>query len=564
MTSLVQTLRGAAQALLITTLGIAGCGGGGGAGEPPQNPPPPAPPTAAELQAASRLAAQATFGLDYAAIDSLAREGAEAWLDRQFEIPAGRHSEIVWDLVARREAGEFAAFEQDIEYLILFRRLAWWDRTIRGEDELRQRVVFALSEIFVVSDTVDDLIVNPFALSGYYDMLLDNAFGNFRELLRDVTLHPAMGIYLSHVNNRRADPDNNIFPDGNYAREVMQLFSIGLHELNVNGTLRLDDDGRPIATYSNAEIREFAKIFTGLSYGGPDAYFGNPEPNFLATMRMFDAQHEPGPKRLLRATVVPGGQTGLQDIDAAIDNLFEHPNVGPFIGKLLIQRLVTSNPSPAYVERVAQAFNGDATGVRGDMRAVIRAILLDPEATAGADPASTGGKLREPVVRYASLLRQFGAGSDTGFVANTGYFLQELAKQHPLSAPSVFNFYLPAHSPAGEIADAGLVAPEFQITTSNSVVGMTNLIDFIVVGGFVTDAPEPFAPVTLDVDGYLGIAADVDDLIDRLDLVLTAGTLDPDTRRAIRGVLTDLDDPEARLRIALYLFLTSADYAVRL
>ena len=551
--------------LLASVTLVSACGGGGdNGGTPPAPPPPPPPPTAAELADASRFASQATFGLGFDAIGALAREGREAWLDRQFALPVSDHSSIVLDLVQRREAGEFAAYEQDIEYLILFRRLAWWHRTVTAQDELRQRVAFALSEIFVVSDNVDDLIINPFALSGYYDMLLNNAFGNYRDLLRDVTLHPAMGIYLSHVNNRRSDPINNIFPDENYAREVMQLFSIGLFELNTDGTPKLDGDGQPIPTYSNVEIREFAKIFTGLSYGGPNAYFGNPEPNFIAAMQMFDAEHEPGAKNLLNDTVVPAGQTGMQDVEAAIDNLFRHPNVGPFIGKQLIQRLVTSNPSPEYVERVARAFNGDGTGVRGDMRAVLRAVLLDPEATAAPNTASRFGKLREPVVRYAAMLRQLGATSDDGFIANTGYVLQELGKQHPLSAPSVFNFFLPVHSPAGEIAAADLVAPEFQITTSNSIVGFSNLIEFIVIGDFVTDAPEPFAAVSLTFDDYTEVAADVGALVERLDLVFTAGTLDPASRQGIEAVLRDIEDPDIRTRVALYMLLISSDYAVRL
>ncbi|MFQ5610162.1 MAG: DUF1800 family protein, partial [Woeseiaceae bacterium] len=526
--------------------------GGGGSAAPPAPPPPPPPPTQLDLADASRFAAQATFGLDYSAIESLAAEGKSAWLERQFAMPVSDHVSIVSDLVRRRDAGEFVPFERDIEYLILFRRLAWWHRTVTAPDELRQRVAFALSQIFVVSDNVDDLIVNPFALSGYYDVLLSHSFGNFRDLLRDVTLHPAMGIYLSHVNNRRSDPVNNIFPDENFAREVMQLFSIGLFELNVDGSRKLDASGRTIPTYSNVEIREFAKIFTGLSFGGPGSFFGNPEPQFLAPLRMFDTEHEPGQKNLLNGTAVPAGQTGMQDIEAAIDNLFNHPNVGPFIGKQLIQRLVTSNPSSAYTERVARAFDGDATGVRGDMRAVIRAVLLDPEATSAANVSGSFGKLREPVLRRAAVLRQFGANSPDGFIGNTGYFVQELGKQHPLSARSVFNFFLPAHSPAGEIANANLVAPEFQITTSNSIVGMANLIDFVVLADFVTDAPEPFATVSLDYDDYVAIANDIDALVARLDIVLTAGTLDPMTRQAIESLLADIDDMEMRARIAKY------------
>ena len=548
-----------------SSLLLAACGGGGGGTPPPPEPPPspPPPPTQAELESASRLAAKATFGLDYDGVVALAELGANAWLERQFELPVTHHSPLVFELVQRRENGEFDAFEEDIEYLIISRRLAWWHHTVTAPDELRQRVAFALSEIFVVSDNVDTLLVYPAALSTYYDMLLDNAFGNFRDLLRDVTLSPAMGFYLSHLNNGKSDPANNTFPDENYAREVMQLFSIGLFELNDDGSLRLDN-GNPIPTYDNGDIREFAKIFTGLSYGGPGAFFGNQDPAFTVPMRMFDAAHEPGEKRLLNGAVVPAGQTGIQDVDAAIDNLFNHPNVGPFIGRQLIQRLVTSNPSPAYVERVASAFNDDGRGVRGDMQAVIRAVLLDPEATAAPNPGTTFGKLREPAVRYAAMLRQLGATSDDGYIFNTGYLLQELGKQHPLSAPSVFNFYLPAHSPAGEIANTDLVAPEFQILTSNSVVGMTNLIDFAVTAEFVTDSPPPFAPVSLSYDDYTPLADDVPALLDRLDLVMTAGTLDAATRSAIEPIVDSIDDPGARVRVAVYLVLVSADAAVRL
>lgn len=551
-----------ATTLLVAMLASA-CGGssGGKDNQPPTQP--PGPPTTAELNAASRFAAQATFGMSYAGIESLARQDKQTWLDRQFNLPISDHLSIAQDIVARRDAGEFDQFEEDIEYLIYARRLAWWHRTVTADDVLRQRIAFALSEIFVVSDNVDDLIVYPTALSDYYDTLLTHAFGNYRDLLRAVTLHPSMGIYLSHVNNRRSDAVNNIFPDENYAREVMQLFSIGLFELNIDGSLQLDNDGQPIPTYSNVEIREFAKIFTGLSFGGPNAFFGKRFPYFVEPMQMFDAQHEPGSKNLLNGTVVPAGQTGMQDIDAAIDNLFNHPNVGPFIGKQLIQRLVTSNPSPAYIERVARAFNGDTSGVRGDMQAVISAVLLDPEAAATPDSVADFGKLRAPVVRYASILRQFGANSADGFIANLGFFLQEISKQHPLSAPSVFNFYLPSHSPAGEIADAGLVAPEFQITTSNSIVGVSNIVDFVILADYVTDAPEPFEPVSLDYQEYIDIGTDVDALLDRLDIVLTAGTMDSATRLAIQNTVTDIDDMNLRVRIAIYMILLSSDYAVR-
>jgi len=551
------------------------CGGGGGGSAPPpittQPPPSPAPapppspaPTTTDLNAASRFAARATFGMNYAGIEALAEQGIDAWLDGQLMLPATLHQSIVDDLVTRREAGEFDAVEEDVELLISFRRYAWWHRAMTAPDQLRQRIAFALSEIFVVSDNVDTLIIYPRALANYQDMLLTHAFGNYRDLLRAVTLHPAMGIYLSHVNNRRSDPVANIFPDENFAREVMQLFSIGLYMLNTDGSRMLDGAGVPIPTYSNTEIREFAKIFTGLSYGGPLSFFGRELPAFTEPMRMFDAFHEPGPKHLLLGTTVPAGQTGMQDLEAALDNLFNHPNVGPFIGTRLIQRLVTSNPSSAYVARVASAFNGDRTGVRGDMAAVIRAVLLDPEAQNLPDLTASFGKLREPVLRYLATLRALNAQSSDGFFFNAGFFLQQLISQHPLSSPSVFNFFLPDHTPAGEIADAGLVAPEFQITTTSTVVNNTNLVDYVVNGGFVMDATTPFGEVSLNLSEYEALAADPDALLDRLDTVFTSGTLSVATRSAIRSVIVDIADLSFRAKSAIYLLLISPDYAVEI
>ncbi len=546
---------------------LQGCGGGGGGGAPgDNNPPSPGPPTQAQLNSASRLAAQATFGLAYEDIEQIARQGNVEWLEAQFSLPIAFHQPVVDQLLARQAAGDFAQIETEIgNFEFLFRRLAWWQQTINSEDVLRQRIAYSLSQIFVVSDTVDALIIDPYALSNYYDTLLTHAFGNFRELLRAVALHPAMGIYLSHVNNRKADPANNTFPDENFAREVMQLFSIGLFEINPDGSLRLDNTGAPIATYSNVEIREFAKIFTGLSYGGAGAFFGRRLPNFVLPMRMFDAFHEPGEKRLLNGLVVPAGQSGEADIEAAIDNLFNHPNVGPFIGKQLIQRLVTSNPSPAYIERVAEAFAGTDTGVRGDLKAVLRAVLLDPEATAASDDSSAIAKLREPLLRYTSLLRQFNVSSPDGFFANLGFLAQQLLRQHPLSAPSVFNFYLPSHTPPGDLAAAGLVAPEFQITNSGTVVAISNLADLVVLLETANDFAEPpFMQATLDLAGYQALAEDPDALLDRLDTLMTFGTLSEGNRRVISDVLALTEDLDFRVKTAIYLIFTSPDYAVQL
>ena len=518
------------------------------------------------MDSASRLASRATYGLDYAAIEKLAAEGETAWLERQFTLPLGLHDTVVAELFARQAAGDFAAIEasrNNIEYA--FRRVAWWQQAVYAPDLLRQRVAFALSEILVVSDQLDLLTVYPYALSNYYDTLLTHAFGNYRDLLRAVTLHPTMGVYLSHINNAKANPQENTYPDENYAREVMQLFSIGLFELNSDGSEKKDSEGRPIATYDNDDIREFAKIFTGLSFGGDNAFFGRRAPVFQQPMQMFAAFHEPGEKHLLNGFVVPAGQSPMQDLEDAIDNLFNHPNTGPFIGKQLIQRLVTSNPSPAYIARVSAAFNGDNTGVRGDMKAVLRAILFDPDAVAdpGTDPRA--GKLREPLLRALALLRQFGVNSPDGFYANTGLLMENLLHQHPLSSPSVFNFFLPSHSPVGAIAAANMVAPEFQITNSSTIVAISNLVDIVLYGDVVNDLKlPPFQAAELNLDDYIALADDADALLTRLDTLMTYGTLSADTRSSILRVLQELDDPAFRVSTAIYLIFTSPDYAIEL
>ena len=337
-------------------------------------------PSREEIAAASQFASRATFGIQYNGLESIARQGIEDWLDHQLSLDYSSHGDEVQILLDRREAGDFEEFENNNNLLVQFWRAAWWKTVMTAPDQVQQRVAFAFSEIFVITSA--DVFDNwPHAVANYNDMLLKNTTGNFRDLLFDVATHPSMGVVLSHLNNRKYDAERNTYPDENFAREVMQLFSIGLFELNLDGTPMLDDDGNLIPGYDNDDIHELAKVFTGLSYGGPEAYFGKRyPPHFQSRMRMFQDQHEPGEKHLLNGFVIPAGQDGIDDVNDAIDNLFNHPNVGPFIGKQLIQRLVTSNPSPAYVERVARAFNGDTHpfGLRGDMKTVIKAVLLDP------------------------------------------------------------------------------------------------------------------------------------------------------------------------------------------
>ena len=580
-------------AVITLSLALHACGGGGGGGSDTPTAIPPVsdgggsggggndggsndggdgdsdPPPDRDIFDASRFASRTTFGLDLAGLEEVRAMGEEAWLEQQFALPVTSHDAVVADLLQRQATGEFDdAIERQgaDDFTPVFGRMAWWHNTVTAPDQLRQRVAYALSQIFVISDEVNNLFIPAYGTSNFYDMLLNNAFGNFRDLLRDVTLHPSMGVYLSHMNNARSDPDAGTFPDENYAREVMQLFSIGLFELNSDGSEIVDAEGQPIPTYDNDDIREFAKIFTGLSWGGSNRTFGgNRFFSYQDPMQMFDDFHEPGEKRLLNGTVVPAGQSGMEDIEAAVDNLFNHPNVPPFIGKQLIQRLITSNPSPAYVDRVSTAFIDNGAGVRGDMEAVLRAILFDPEAMADPDPAASFGKLREPVVRYTAMLRQLGVNSPDGFYANLGYFVQASVRQHPLSSPSVFNFYLPSHMPIGPIGEQNLVAPEFQITDTNSVVQISNLMQFAVVGDFVNDISDaPFFEATLTFDDYTPLASDPDALLELLDTVFTYGTLSDDTRLAIRDLISLIDDLDVRVRVAAYLLLISPDYAVEI
>ncbi len=526
--------------------------------------------TVSELNDASRFASQSTFGLPYEEIEEIAKSGRDRWLDQQFELPPTFHKPIAEDLITRQDEGEWQEFvDNPFKLRNVIHRFAWWQQTMTAEDVVRQRVAYALSQFFVVSDKVEVLRINPYSLTSYYDVLLEHAFGNFRDLLKEVALSPAMGLYLSHANNSKANPERNIFPDENFAREVMQLFSIGLYELNIDGSVKIGPEGNPIPTYDNDDIREMAKVFTGLTYAGEGHYWGRNWFHYADTdvfslpMIMYDNYHEEGEKKLLNGWVVPAGQTGMQDVESAIDNLFYHPNVGPFFCKQLIQRLVTSNPSPAYVERVARAFNGETGSPRGDMKTVLEAIFFDTEAELLGNTSSFG-RLKEPAVRVVSLARIFNYTSDSGEYYNTGYRLEYLTEQHPLSSPSVFNFYQPNYSPVGEIADNQMVAPEFQITTATTVVGVTNQIGLAIFyenQAFHTWHPH-FETPRIDLTDYEELAANSGDLVDRLDIVLTQGKLSQTTRDIVIEVLDRVEDHKERAMLAIYLILISSDYSI--
>ena len=531
-----------------------------GAYQPQATPssPPVADSTGSVVPAdAARFLSQATLGASWDEIHRVADMGYEAWFDEQFNRPIGYHQPYL-DQLAVQFAQADPALELEVE--AEHRRWSWWQQVMQGPDPLRQRIALVLSEHFVVSDEMGQLRDNPQGLANYYDILLDHAFGNYRDLLMDVTLHPIMGIYLSHLGNQRSSGGR--FPDENYAREIMQLFSIGLFLLEPDGSEVVDGSGAAIPTYDNDDIPEFAKIFTGLSYDSPERDFRGGQPVWTRPMRMYDEYHEPGPKYLLRGAFVPATQTGMQDIDDAIDNLFYHPNVGPFVARRLIQRLTTSNPSPEYIERVSSVFDDNGEGVRGDMKSIIRAVLLDPQAREYPHLGRIDhGMLRESFLRRVHLARAFEAAnlsfdypiSDSSAPLDFG--------QRPLSSPTVFNFFLPDHQPTGVIAEADLFAPEFQIVTAVTAISSANQLRSQVDGVMNGNSNDLFE-VRLNLTNEIAVASDVRALVDRLDLLLMYGNMSQPMRQILIDTASQIDDLEERVKMTIFLISISPEYSV--
>ena len=501
---------------------------------------------------AYQLLNQATFGATEADARQLIAFGAENWIEGQIAQPASLQLPYLRSLPEPDRAPQLQPDRVD----------SWFRNVIDGPDQLRQRVAFALSQIMVVSE-VGALRQMPYGLADYYDVLAENAFGNFRELLEEVTLHPAMGVYLSMLGNQKPDPERNISPDENYARELMQLFTIGLVELNVDGTVRTDAQGQEIPTYDQNIIEGFAHVFTGWNYAGGGNFDRARRTNASQTIPMdqYAAYHATGTKRLLNGVQLPAGQSGRQDLEDALDNLFAHPNVGPFISIRLIQRLVTSNPSPEYVERVASAFNNNGSGVRGDLEAVVKAVLLDGEARSESTTPSRG-KLKEPLLRLTQFWRAYDARSaDGSFVFRPATI--DVFAQGPLQSPSVFNFFSPFYAPPGEIADAGLTAPELQIATEYRNTLITNYIYQQAFRRHSNRANLRSDEVYIDISDEMALAANADALIDRIADKLLAGEISPALRAQAREMVEtrEADNAVGRVAEAIYLIASSPEFA---
>ncbi|MEP7340765.1 MAG: DUF1800 family protein [Acidobacteriota bacterium] len=523
---------------------------------------PPLPTGTPTPRDAARFLTQATFGpKSTAEVTALQTKSFNTWLNEQFALPVTTHMAYLDATIGTNPD----PYQQEMME-------SFWKQAVTGQDQLRQRIAFALSQIMVVSFN-SNLSSEPFGLAGYQDTLNKDAFGNFRQLLEDITLNPAMGRYLDMLQNDKEDLAAGKNPNENYAREILQLFSIGLYKLHPDGSLVLDANGLPIPTYGQTEVGGFASVFTGWSYGWfpkteqnwlyPNAYH-NGSQFWRVPMQVWPNHHSTLAKKLLNGVTLPASQTPEKDLKDALDNIFNHPNVGPFIARQLIQRLVTSNPSPGYVYRVTQKFNDNGQGVRGDLKAVIRAILTDYEARSPDVIANQGfGKMREPIVRFAHLLRLGNYSCPCGTFPIYWMDSPESALgQNPLRAPTVFNFFDPNYSQPGAIAAAGLTSPEFQITNETSIIGISDFFHYVSRDGFKWETSKPLTP---DYSGWVPLAANVQQLIDGLDLTMTAGGMSASLKAKLVTEISRMpaSKPLDRVKMAVHLILTSPDYVIQ-
>jgi uncharacterized protein (DUF1800 family) len=526
-------------------LALEACGGGGGGDSSGSGTPPP------ELTStqASRFLSQSAIGYSHADIRTVSASGIDPWLTDQFAMA---RPQKFWDFLV---ANGYAA-STNVNTLNGFDPMIW-SQLMGGSDILRQRVGLALLDQWVVS--IDGFASGwrPFVMAAYLDVLWDSAFGNYRDLMEGVSTSVAMGLYLTFLGNVKANPATGSIPDENYARELMQLFTIGLYQLNMDGTLVMSG-GNPVPTYTQADVSQGARVWTGYTFANTD----NTTPDRMRLpMALNAAKHETGATSFLDISI-PDGASGETARAAALDGLFNHPNVPPFVSKQLIQHLVTSNPSPAYVGRVAAVFANNGSGSRGDMKSVIRAILTDREARDDAQVGSSSfGKLREPVTRLVQWARAFNVTSPTnlwpfGNVASSANRIGE----SPGRAPSVFNWFRPGYAPPGTtIASNGRVAPEFQITNEPSMIAYVNYLQSVIVNG-AGEAKADYASLT-------AVGSDSQALLDELNLVLAAGQISDATIARMKAALDTISPTTSaglnnRIYAALVLVMASPEYLV--
>jgi uncharacterized protein (DUF1800 family) len=506
---------------------------------------------------AVRLAGQATFGPTVAVVQDIQQKGAAAWLDTQLQLPPsdlGSYPVIVDNVNTVCPMGSPPACARD-NFTPFPTQAAFFRNAIGGPDQLRQRVAFALSQILVVSGTE----VRPnYAVAEYQKLLLRDAFGSYRQVLEDVTLSPAMGRYLNMVNNDKPNPARGTNPNENYARELMQLFSIGLVQLDADGSVIVDGSSVPVPTYDQDVVEDTARVFTGWTYPTQPpaaAKSHNPE-YYLGPMIAVAANHDTGAKQILGGTAIPAGQSAEMDLKQTLDTLFAHPNLGPFIGKQLIQHLVTANPSPAYLARISAVFADDGHGVRGNLGAVVRAILLDPEARGDSKTDPSYGRVKDPVLLLTGLARALGVTTDGVYFAAAAGALE----QPVYDAPSVFSFYPPDY-----VLPSGLLSPASALVDSASVFTRANTVWTLLYAPPRADPTVSGSTGTQISLGDLGgLGGDADTLTRSADALFLHGTMGSDMRSAIVSAVNarDPSDVGGRARAVAYLVLTSPVYQV--
>lgn len=538
--------------------GLAACGGGGSDGGVS------AGGVSAEADAtvvrpsvteAARFLTQATPGYSSADLSAVVANGYTAWLNAQFALPRGQ-GHCAWLDAHGYNAAANIFSTAGLDNTI-------WRKLISAGDPLRQRMVLALSEICVVSVLGVNASWRQYAVAHYLDLLEANAFGNYRQLLQDISLSPAMGYYLTFRGSAKANAKTGSQPDENYARELMQLFTIGLVQLNPDGTVKTRADGVALETYTQADVTGLARVFTGWNVDVSGLTSPYPADFQQRPMVSVAAQYETGSKTFLGKTIA-AGTPAMDALNQALDTLFQHPNLPPFISRQLIQRLVTSNPSPAYVGRVSAVFANNGAGVRGDLQAVLRAILLDTEARSATTAAlPTFGKLREPVMRFLAWARAYRANSpsDAWAVGDLSDPASRLG-QSPMHSGSVFNFFRPGYVPPGTaLAEQGLVGPEFQIANESSVAGYVNYMQRVVAGSGAGD-------LTPDYSSLLPLAADAAALLAEINRVMAGGQLSAQTLSLIQGAVATLPASTQatalkRIQAALVLVLAAPEFIVQ-
>lgn len=544
-----------------------------------------------EPKKVARFLNQATFGASMNDIDELTNESLSEWFLAQQQVTPN------YLLPVLEEMNEYSIRPDEISIFQLeATTIGFWRNSILGEDQLRQRIAFALSELLVVSNGGGEVLTdNPSAVAYYQDLLISHAFGNYRELLEAVTYSPAMGYYLTYLGSEKGDPETGRMPDENYARELLQLFTIGVVALNQDGSVKLDSQGKAIETYSNQDITGLARVFTGLNINW-EILEESDDLAFASPMQTFEESHSSQEKHFLGFTI-PENTDAKTSITMALDHIFAHPNVAPFISEQLIQRFVSSNPTPEYIERVANAFdagvfqlpNGTEVGDgrRGDLSATVAAVLFDEYAR--DLQGETSGKIREPIIRFTHWARAFNVAEPTGEYQHKLWesSSDKALAQHPYRSPSVFNFFRPGYVAPGTLSgNQGLKAPEMQLMNASSIAGYSNFMTYYIfaygqyadieqVEGFFEDeginfdaggVVRSFIP---DYQGELNVADNTEELVARLNLLLTNGDMTEQTVTHLQNSLELLpadseEQKQNKIKLAVLMVILPPDYLVQM